>query len=120
MARGIRKISEAENLKLGDMDVDGYCIHYRRIPNHIRGDIINKHTTIAKRGGEHTNVTAASLEMLEWIVLGWNPGSVIDDADNHVEFAVGEIRWLPDEIQTDILDAAGANMPHDRGDDIKN
>lgn len=119
MARGIRIISEKERFTLGDMDVKGYEFYYRRIPNHIRGDIINKHTIMDKRGRSATNAAAASMEMLEYVLLGWADGSVIGDDDNPVPFDIDVIRWLPDEIGADILDAAGANMPNSKRREVE-
>lgn len=119
MARGIRIISDKERFTLGDMDVNGYVFIYRRIPNHIRGDIINKHTVIDKRGRTHTDAASASMEMLEYVLLDWESGSVIGDDDNPIPFDTSVIRWLPDEIGADILDAAGANMPNSKRREVE-
>ena len=119
MARGIRIISDTEKFFLGDMDTDGYRFHYRRIPNHIRGDIINKHTVMDKRGRSATDAAAASREMLEYALLGWDDGSVIDINDQNVPFSIDAVKWLPDDIGADILEAAGANMPNSRAREVE-
>lgn len=117
MSKGIRIITETEHLVHGDFAADGYEIYFRRIPSHIRNRIAKKYTRIAKRGVEVTDWLAASIEMLEYSILGWRGVySVENEKDVEIEYSSDMVEWLPDEIQTDVLEKSGANITKDGGE----
>jgi hypothetical protein len=86
---------------------DGFKILYRRIPTPVRGRFTNKHT---KRGGE-TDWAKATLEMLEYSILGWSGVYETNGAGKSIEipFDTEKVRSIPDDVLLVLLDLIGAN-----------
>ena len=114
MVHGIRIVTESERLVHGDFKADGYEIYFRRIPAHVRNSITKKFTKVVKRGIEVTDWGSASLEMLQYSILGWRGVYKVEGEKNiEVDFADDMIQWIPDDIQTEVLEKSGANITKD-------
>ena len=120
MPKGLRIIDEDERLVFGSMKSLGFEIEYRRIPNTLRNSIAKRYTRIAKRGIEVTDWGPASLEMLQYIILGWcGFYKIVDGKEGNVPYSSETIQFIPDDIQTEILELSGANVERTESD-IKN
>jgi len=108
---GIRIIKEEERLSF---EKDGSTFYYRRIPAHVRQDILQRH--MPRRGGE-PNWEKVLSDMLSWALKGWD--NILDDQGQQVEFSTEMINYLPQEVQVDLLDKLGANV-HQLQGQIKN
>jgi len=118
--QGLRLITEDERLTYADYAKDGFEIYYRRIPNHIRGAIVKRHTRVNKRGNEIVDWVSVSEELFDYAVIGWKGVYIIENGKRKdVDFSPDVIRNTPDEIQAEIIELAGGNVETTEGD-IKN
>jgi len=108
---GIRVVDEREKFQFGDINHDGFQFYIRRLPSPIRNKLTNRHTTIDRRGNEHIDVGPLADDMLDYIVLGWEPGSVIGYDDEIIKFDpdnyMKAVRALPENFKIRLLDQAG-------------
>lgn len=111
---GLRLITEEELLTF---DGPGFKVHYRRLPNKRRAQIIDRNT---KRGGV-TNFTQATIEMLEYSVKGWE--GVYERGEDgkrkDIPFEPSKISMIPDLVQSDLVEVIGENADRE-GDDLGN
>lgn len=112
----IQLIDEKERMQLGDMKVDGYQFYIRRLPSPVRNKILNDFTIVDKKGHEHTDSGAAGDAMLKYIIIDWEPGSVVDLNGQPVGRSDDVIEKMPDGIQGKILEEADADMAQTRYD----
>ena len=97
----LRLITDQERLRY---DGEGYWIEYRRLPAHIRANIVR---TCTKRGT--LDFYAASIKFLEYCVLDWNGVTTVDDSGKEVrvDYDKDLVRYLPDEVQNDLIERIG-------------
>lgn len=105
-------IRETEKLTL---EKAGSKFFYRRIPGHIRADILQRHTP--RRGGD-PNWERVLSDMLEYSILGWE--GVADETGNTIDFDKELIGYIPQEIQVDLMDAMGAGKVQQLAEKLKN
>jgi hypothetical protein len=99
---GLRLIKTDEKLVY---DGEGFKIYYRRLPNHVRAGIVKRHT---KRG--IVDFYGASVAQLEYCVTGWE-NVYEEEADGKrkdIGFDQEKIRYIPDDVQADLLELIGA------------
>lgn len=107
---GLRLIDEEELLTY---EGPGFKIFYRRLPNKLRAQIVDRHT---KRGGT-TNFTQASIDYLKYCVKGWE-GVYIEKKGvrEDIAFEPSKVELLPDLVQADLVDLIGANADEEAED----
>lgn len=108
----IRIIADAERLS---KSIEGATFYYRRIPAHVRAKIIDQNTN--KRTGQ-VNWGAASLAILEHCVIGWE--HVVDDKGLEIAFRRELTSYLPDSVQSDLVELFGANIDPQLEGEVKN
>lgn len=99
---GLRLIKTDEKLTY---DGEGFKIFYRRLPNHVRAAIVKRFT---KRG--IVDFYGASVAQLEHCITGWE-GVFEEDSEGHrtdISFDSEKIRYIPDDVQADLLELIGA------------
>ena len=106
----IRIIAEDEKLAV---TIQGATFTYRRMPAHVRAKIVDDYT--AKRSG-NVNWGKASLAMMRHALVAWE--GVIDGAGNSVPLTAETISYLPDTVQSELMELLGDNA--DLDGDIKN
>jgi len=96
--------------------IEGATFYYRRIKGHIRASIVERFTN--KRTGK-TNWGKASDAMLRYCLLGWK--DVIEPDGVVVPFDSELVDALPDEVQSILVEAIGANASQEAQDvEVKN
>ena len=115
---GVQLIEDYEVFTLGSMDTTHYEVDYRRIPKSYRAKILKKYTTI-KKGTEVIDIASASTIMLKWMIIDFR-GLFTRDKETRARI---DHKWdpiltakLPEEVQTEILEAGGANLGEFKGD----
>ena len=99
---GLRLIKTDERLVHNG---EGFKMFYRRLPNHVRAGIVKRYT---KRG--IVDFYGASVAQLEYCVTGWE-GVYEENADGtrvNIPFDQEKIRYIPDDVQADLLELIGA------------
>jgi len=118
---GVQLIEEDEVLTIGSMDTTHYEVDYRRIPKALRAKILKKFTTI-KKGVEVIDISAASTAMLQWMIYDFR-GLFVRKADEpnvriDVPYSTAVLPKIPETVQSDILEAGGANLGEFKGDGL--
>lgn len=105
-------IRETEKLKL---EKGGSTFYYRRVPQHVRADILQRHTP--RRGGD-PNWEKVLLDMLEHALLGWD--NVLDENGQPIEFSKDLIGYIPQDVQVDLMEAISAGKIQRLSEQLKN
>jgi hypothetical protein len=102
---GLRLITGDERLTY---EGDGFKIFYRRIPTSKRGRIVEKNT----KQGRETNWYQATVEMLEYCIIGWDGlFRVIDGKEEPTPYDPAYIGDIPEEVTTELAEKMGAAIP---------
>jgi hypothetical protein len=112
---GLQLVSDEERLVY---EGDGFQIFYRRITNHKRAQIVQRHTN---RKGETNNVAVAE-EMLEWCITGWSGVTDVNPTTGeYVEtvFSPDKIKRIPDEVGGELIELFGLNAD-EKAVEVKN
>ena len=96
---GIKLIGDQEDLVY---EHRGAKIHYRRLPAHVRAQIVKRHT---KRG--MIDWYGSSLAFLEYCITNWSDVESANGSGEPAKFTAELVRYLPDVIQDDILELIG-------------
>lgn len=106
----IRIIRDDERLTI---TIAGGVFTYRRISTDMRARLVEQHTN--KRSG-NVNWGKATIEILRHCLLDWS--GVVDEHGKAIPFDAALIPYLPDTVQTELMEAFGENA--DLEADIKN
>lgn len=87
------------------IEIQEATFYYRRIPGHVRSDIVEKYTN--NRTGK-VDWGKASIAMLQYSILGWK--NIIEPNGNEIVFDSEMIKFLPDEVTGELVEAMGANV----------
>ena len=85
-------------------DIEGARFHYKRLPAHIRGKIIEQYTD--KRSGAQDWVKI-SIAYLIHCLYGWE--HIVDGSNNELPFSIDKIGYLPDTVQSELVEIIGKN-----------
>ena len=112
---GINLVRESERLVF---EGSGFKIFYRRIPSHVRTDIVRRCTP--RRGGD-PDWGKISLQFLQYAVLDWEGVHDTNDAGDRitVPYDRDRVGFLPDEVQIELIEKLGENSER-LEDDLKN
>ena len=102
---GITLVKESERLVY---EGDGFKIFYRRVPSHVRGEIVRRCSP--RRGGD-PDWAKVSNQFLAYAILDWQ--GVNEEEEGKMIPAIydsSKVGYLPDEIQVDLMEKLGANI----------